>query len=78
MRSWHRDQVQTLPVLDDKPVKLTIELLAGVHRDLAAYAKLLGQETGQRSIEPAKLIASMLTRFMSSDRAFAKAKRGKN
>lgn len=28
-------------VLDDKPVKLTIELPALVHRDLAAYADYL-------------------------------------
>ena len=30
---------------DDKPVKLTIELPAGVHRDLVAYAAALGRET---------------------------------
>ncbi len=62
-------------VLDDKPVKLTIELPAAVHRDLTAYAELLAQETGQAAIDPVKLIPPMLARFMSGDRAFAKAKR---
>jgi hypothetical protein len=63
-------------LLDDKPVKLTVELPAAVHRDLVAYAEVLGRETGQ-AIEPAKLIAPMLARFMSADRAFLKARREK-
>jgi hypothetical protein len=60
---------------DDRPVKLTVELPAAVHRDLIAYAEVLGRETGQQ-LEPAKLIGPMLARFMSTDRAFAKARRG--
>jgi hypothetical protein len=62
------------PIPDDKPVKLTVELSAAVHRDLVAYADLLGRETGQ-SIDSAKLVAPMLARFMSTDRGFAKARR---
>ena len=62
--------------IDETPVKLTVELPAPVHRDLTAYAELLGQETGQR-VEPAKLIAPMLARFMATDRGFAKARRAK-
>lgn len=61
---------------DDKPVKLTIELPAAVNRDLIAYGEVLGRETGQ-TVEPAKLIAPMLARFMSTDRAFARASREK-
>ena len=57
---------------DDKPVKLTIELPAAVHRDLVAYAAALGRETGQPVSEPTKLIAPMLARFIAGDRAFAK------
>ena len=34
-------------IADDKPVKLTIELPAAIHRDLVAYANVLGRETGQ-------------------------------
>ena len=58
------------PLLDDKPVKLTIELPAAVHRDLLAYAEMLGREDGQAVADPAKLIPPMLMRFMASDRAF--------
>jgi hypothetical protein len=63
-------------VPDEKPVKLTIELPAAVHRDLVAYAEVLGREQGQ-AFEPAKLIAPMLARFMSTDRAFLRARREK-
>jgi hypothetical protein len=62
---------------DDKPVKLTIELPATVHRDLVAYAEALARETQQANIEPARLVAPMLARFMAADRAFAKARRQK-
>ena len=55
-------------VPDDRPVKLTVELPATVHRDLVAYAELLARQNGQK-IEPAKLVAPMLARFMSTDRA---------
>ena len=61
-------------IQDDKPVKVTVELAAAIHRDLVAYADALGRETGQR-VEPAKLIGPMLVRFMATDRAFAKLRR---
>ena len=57
---------------DDKPVRLTIELPANVHRDLALYAEVLGHGTGKAVVEPTKLIPPMLARFMATDRAFAK------
>jgi hypothetical protein len=63
-------------VPDDRPVKVTVELPAAVHRDLSAYADVLGRQNGQK-VEPAKLVAPMLARFMSTDRAFARARREK-
>ena len=63
------------PLADDKPVKVTVDLPAAVHRDLVAYAEELGRETGQPVENPAKLIAPMVARFMATDRAFAKARR---
>ena len=62
-------------IADDKPVKLTVELSAAVHRDLVAYGQALARETGQGAVEPAKLIGPMLARFMATDRAFAKLRR---
>ena len=60
---------------DEKPVKVSIELPASVHRDLLAYAKALASESGQPISDPGKLIAPMLARFMATDRAFAKLRR---
>lgn len=63
-------------ILDDRPVKITAELSATLHRDLAAYADLLTKSTGAAApIDPAKLIVPMLERFIASDRAFAKARK---
>ena len=62
-------------ILDEKPVKLTVELPAAVHRDLVAYAEILARERGNAINDPSKLIAPMLTRFMATDRAFAKTRR---
>jgi hypothetical protein len=64
-------------ILDEKPVRLTIELPAALHRDLVAYTEALGRETGQAGVEPAKLIGPMLAQFMAKDRAFAKLRRTK-
>lgn len=62
--------------VDDKPVKLNVELPAAVHRDLVAYGEQLARIAGAaKPIEPVKLIAPMLERFMATDRVFAKARR---
>ncbi|MGE4302595.1 MAG: DUF2274 domain-containing protein [Novosphingobium sp.] len=58
------------PLVDDRPVKLTVELPATVHRDLVAYAAALAAETGDSPAAPEKLVAPMLARFMETDRGF--------
>jgi hypothetical protein len=62
-------------IADDKPVKLTVEVPAPLHRDLLAYAEALARETGQPIQDPLKLVGPMLARFMATDRAFARARR---
>jgi hypothetical protein len=62
---------------DERPVKVTVELPAAVHRNLVAYADVLARETGQPAVEPTKLIGPMLTRFMATDRVFAKQRRAR-
>ena len=69
-------KLKLAPLVNDKPVKLNVELPASVHRDLVAYAEQLARITGTAGpIEPVKLIAPMLERFMATDRVFAKARR---
>ncbi|MBN8999190.1 MAG: DUF2274 domain-containing protein [Rhizobiales bacterium] len=61
------------PLGGDKPVKVTLELPAGLHRGLAAYAQTLGRETGEAPTDSVRLNAPMLQRFITTDRAFARA-----
>lgn len=63
------------PLEDDKPVRISVELPAALHRDLLAYAEILGRENGQ-AVEPAKLVAPMIARFMATDRGFMKMRHG--
>lgn len=63
-------------IQEDKPVKVTIELPATVHRDLLAYAQLLAQENSQSApLRPERLVPHMLARFMAADRAFQSGRR---
>lgn len=60
---------------DEKPVRVTIDLPADLHRDLTAYAAMISE--GREEIPPAKLVAPMLRRFLASDREFLKRKRAR-
>ena len=60
-------------IVDEKPVKVTLELPAALHRDLVVYAAILARETQQPITDPTKLIAPMLERFMATDRVFRRA-----
>lgn len=62
---------------DDKPVKVSLEIPAAVHRDLVAYAEVLASESGRPVGDPVKLIVPMVERFMASDRGFSKARRAR-
>ncbi|MGV2164953.1 DUF2274 domain-containing protein [Agrobacterium sp. 16-172Ci] len=62
-------------IADDKPVKVTVEIPAALHRNLVAYAEVLASETGKPISDPMKLIPPMLQRFIATDRAFAKSKK---
>jgi hypothetical protein len=64
------------PLVDDKPVKVTVELPASLHRDLIAYAELLGRGNGGPTTDAVRLIVPMLERFIATDRGFTKARRG--
>ena len=61
-------------VLDDKPVRMAIDLPADIHRMLVAYAEAMAREGGQ-PVEPHRLVAPMLARFMATDRAFTRGRK---
>jgi superoxide dismutase, Fe-Mn family len=54
-------------IADDRPVRLTVQLPASVHRMLLGYAELHGRQTGQ-VLAVDKLIPAILERFMTTDR----------
>lgn len=62
------------PLSDDKPIKLTVEVPAELHRSLVDYGRLLAGAGGS-PVEPMRLIVPMLERFIATDRGFAKARR---
>ncbi|MER8777033.1 DUF2274 domain-containing protein [Mesorhizobium sp. M0977] len=62
-------------IADDKPVKVSVELPAALHRDLTAYAEVLSRETGQAAGDPLRLIVPMLQRFIATDRGFARSRK---
>ena len=65
------------PILDDKPIKMTVEVPAKLHRALKLYAMAIVQENGGVAIDPSRLVAPMLDRFMKGDKAFAKTMKSK-
>jgi hypothetical protein len=60
---------------DEKPIKLTIELSARLHRDLAAYALAINGGEAKNAPAIERIVPPMLERFVASDREFAKVRR---
>jgi hypothetical protein len=58
-------------IADDRPVRVTVQLSASVHRMLVAYAELHAKHTGQ-AVAIDKLIPAILERFMTTDPAFTR------
>ncbi|OHD04125.1 DUF2274 domain-containing protein [Sphingopyxis sp. OPL5] len=66
------------PVVEERPVKLTVELPGSLVRDLADYAAIHARLNGLATpLAPEKLIAPMVGRFIGSDREFSKQRRRK-
>lgn len=60
---------------DEKPVRLTVEVSARLHRELMAYAVALNDGEAKGSPPPERLIPPMIERFIATDRSYAKARR---
>lgn len=65
------------PVVEEKPVKLTLELPGSLMRDLADYASIHAKLTAlDTPLPPERLIPPMIARFIATDREFARRRRG--
>lgn len=60
---------------DEKPVRLTIEVSARLHRELLDYATVLNEGDAKGAPTPERLIPPMINRFIATDRSYAKARR---
>lgn len=61
---------------DEKPVRITVEISAKLHRELAVYSAALNGGDAKGAPAPERLIAPMIERFIATDREFARLRRG--
>lgn len=61
---------------DEKPVRLSVEVSARLHRELVAYATALNGGDAKGAPPPERLIPPMIERFIATDRSYAKTRRG--
>ena len=60
---------------DEKPVRLTVEVSARLHREMLAYGAALNGGDAKGAPPPERLIPPMIERFIASDRSYARTRR---
>lgn len=64
------------PIVEEKPVKLTLDLSGTLIRELGEYATVHAKLTGLAApLPPERIIPAMISRFIASDREFSKQRR---
>jgi hypothetical protein len=58
-----------------KPVRLTVEVSARLHREMLAYAMVLNGGDAKGAPTPERLIPLMIERFIATDRGYTKTRR---
>lgn len=60
---------------DEKPVRMTVEVSARLHRELLSYGAALNAGDANGAPPPARLIPPMIERFIATDRSYARVRR---
>lgn len=60
---------------DEKPVRMTVEMTARLHRELLGYAIAINGGEAKGAPTPEKLVPPMIERFIATDRSYAKVRR---
>jgi hypothetical protein len=68
-------RLQLSDLADEKPLRLTVEVSARLHRELLAYAIVLNGGEAKGAPPPERLIPPMIERFIATDRSYAKSRR---
>ena len=64
------------PIVEDRPVKLSVEMPGALMRELSDYAAVHGRLNGlAEAMPPEKLIPPIVERFTAGDREFSKLRR---
>lgn len=62
-------------IADEKPVRMSIEIPARLHRELLAYCAALGAGQSAGVPPPERVIPAMIERFISTDRSYARQRK---
>lgn len=64
------------PIVDEKPVKLTLEITGELMREIGDYAQVHAKLMELASpLPPERIIPAMIERFIAGDREFSKQRR---
>ena len=64
------------PIVEERPVKLSVEMPGALMRELTDYARVHAELNGLADpLTPERLIPAMIERFIASDRGFSAARR---
>ena len=69
-------RISLADIADEKPVRLTIEIPARLHRELMSYCAALGAGQNGALPPPERVVPAMVEKFIATDRSYARQRKG--